>query len=589
MSISFTGMASGLPVNDIIDQLMAIERQPIKVMEQKKSGLQASRTYVDNVENRVKTLSTSIQKLLDGNITKSMDLFQAKSVSSSNTSVITATAGANAVNQTLEINVLNIATSTRAESLGAGSPSGDVGNLATGGTLVTDLGNGTGTTGKFTVYYDGNAQEITVATGDDINAVLGNINAAFGGQINASIAGGVVTLQNLGAGTISVGANGDTSNFLSATQLDVGTVVGSDLISANPISAIKTSGTLAGGANLQTAVSAGTVTIGGTQFTIEATTTMDSFLSQINNDANAKVTASYNLRSNKVEFVSKDPGQKGITLGAAGDTSNFLDAMNLVQPGDSLAYQTLGNNAQLQINGGQIIESTSNKIGDSVTGIKDVTLTLLDDSAGSTVTVTVQQDTEKLTSAVEKFVNDFNTVISYIDQQTNHDTGNLPGDNSLIRFRNQLRKDVTDLVPNATLMSLSSVGITTGAVGAEGEAPKSLQFNKTKFLDELSKNPEAVRDLFLGNTETGITGIMQDLDVYVDASLDPVNGFFASRDESINNQIKDITTSITKAMERLENKEKLLKQQFTAMEQAISKMNSQSSYMASQMASLNQK
>jgi flagellar hook-associated protein 2 len=587
MSITFSGLASGLPVNDIIDQLLAIERRPVDIMEQQKKTFEASKTYVDNIENRVRNLRSSIQKLTDGNITKSMDLFMAKSVTSSNTSILTATAGSNAVNQTLEINVLNIATSTKVESLGSASPTGNVANLVDGGTAITALANGTGTAGTFTVYFNGNAQEITVNDTDSVGNVLASINGAFGGNINATIAGGIITLDDTtGTGVIKVGANGDTSNFLSATQLDVGVLSGTDLLSANPLSAIKTSGTITGTANLAGGVTAGTFTLGGTTFTIDATTTLDSLLQQINNDSKANVTANYNLRTNKIEFISKDPGQKGITLGDAGDTSNFLSAVNLVNGVDALAYQTLGNNARFQINNGPVIESTSNKVSDSVTGIKDVTLNLLNASDGNNITVTIQQDTEKLTSAIEKFVNDFNTVISYIDEMTNAKTGKLPSDNSLIRFRNELRKIVTDLVANADLMSLSAVGITTGKVGAEGEAPKSLQFDKTVFLNSLQKNAEGVRDLFLGNETKNIKGIMQRLYENTNSSLDPVNGFFASREESINNQIADLTKSIARALERLESKEKLLKQQFSSMEQAISQLNSQSTYMMNQLNSL---
>jgi flagellar hook-associated protein 2 len=589
MSISFSGLASGLPVNDIIDQLLAIERRPIDLMEQRISDLSKSRTYVDNVETRVKTLNSSIQKLTDGNITTSMDLFKAKKTTSSNESIATATAGSKAANQTLDLNILTIATATKAESLGSGSSTGNVANLVNGTTLVSDMANGAGKAGTFTVYYDGNAQEITVNSGDDVDAVLGNINAAFGGQINASIAGGIVTLQNLGAGTITVGSNGDTSNFLAVTQLDVGTYVGDDLLSANPLSAIKTAGTLTdNAANLQTAVTAGTVTIGGSTFTIDASTTLEGLMNKINSDANANVTATYNIRTNKIEFVSKDPGKVAITLGAPGDTSNFLSAVNMIQPGDSLAYQTLGQNATFQINGGPIIESTSNTVTDAVTGIKDVTLKLIAPSGGSDVTISIQQDTDKLVDAVQKFVDDFNSVISYIDQQVDSKTGALAGDNAMIRFRNNLRQQVTDLVANSDLISLASVGITTGKVGMEGDAPKKLQFDKNAFIDKLNQDPEAVRDLFLGNTTTNITGVMQKLKTTTDGSLDSVNGFFAARDEAINNQIKDLNKSIARALESLDKKEEQLKRQFAAMEEAISKMQSQSGYMNSQLGTLQQ-
>ncbi|MEW5822710.1 MAG: flagellar filament capping protein FliD [Cyanobacteriota bacterium] len=582
MSISFTGMASGLPVNDIIEQLMAIESQSMYMLEDKKTKLEASKTYVDNIETRTKSLGTAIQKFTDGNITDGLDLFKKKEATSSNESALTIAAGNKAVNQTFTVNILNIATSTKVQSLGSGVPNGAVGNEVDGTTLVSALSNGAGTGGTFTVFYNDTPTEITINATDTVNQVLTNITTNVPG-ITASIAGGIVTLASAG-GTINVGANGDTSNFLSATQLDIGTYVGNNLLSANSLSAISTEATLTDNSvNMQTAVTAGTVTIGKANFTIDATTTMDDLLNDINASTEAGVSATYNLRTNKIEFFSKEPGQTAITLGAAGDTSNFLQAINLVNGADTLAYQDLGTNAEIQINGGPVIESTSNTVTDAVTGIKDVTLTLLDDSGGSDITATVKQDTDAIVSAVEQFVTDFNNLLNYIDQETKPDTGHLPSDSSLIRFRNNLRMQVTDIVANSPLYSLASIGITTGDVGSEGDASSKLKFDKSKFLDALETNQEDVRALFIGDSTASITGVMAELEVFTDAALDPVNGFFFTRDEAISNQIDDIEKSIIRMQERLEAKEELLKAQFSAMEQAISTLNSQQSYISGQL------
>lgn len=587
MSITFSGMASGMPVDDIITQLMAIERAPIDLMIQEQYELEASKTYLDYVETRVKTLDSAIQKLTDGNITSNMDLFQQKSASSSDNSVLTASAKSKAVNQSFTVNVLDVATSSKVSSNGPGSP-GAVGDLIESTTTVESLSNGAGTTGKFTVFYNDQPFEITVNTGDDVGTVLGNITAATGGNITGSIApgSGLVTLGSAG-GTITVGANGDTSNFLQATQLDVGTHAGNDIISANPISAISTSSAITtAAAGMETAVTAGTFTIGSEEFTIDATTTLDSLLSQINNSADANVSASYNLRTNKIEFISKDPGAKAITLGAATDTSNFLSATNLISGADTLAYQELGQNARIQINGGSVIESTSNTITDSVTGLKDVTLTLLDDSAGQEINVNVQNDTDQLVSAVEDFVNAFNSTIQYIDTETDSETGHLAADSALIRFRNNLRMEVTDLVANSNLMSLASVGITTGDIGSEGDPSASLQFDKTLFLEKLEESPEDVRALFIGDSANSVTGIMETLENLTDYAIDPTEGLFFVKEDSIDRQLDDLDNSISRAEERLLNKEELLRSQFAAMESSIATMQSQSSYLSGQTAAV---
>lgn len=586
MSITFTGLASGLPVNDIITQLMSIERRPVDLLEQQKQDLSASKAYIDNVETRIKTLQTSLQKFTDGNLISSADLFKQKTTTSTDSALVSATAGANAVPQTFTVKVNQLATATKAESLGSGSPTnGQVGRALLAGDTVADLANGTGTAGSFTVFEGSNSYTVNILTTDTINDVFTKISAASGGVITGSIDGaGAITLTS-SAGNIAVGANGDTSNFLAATQLSTGTFAGTTVTSANPLTGIKTSGTLVGnGARLAGGpINAGTIQIGTASFTIDATTTVDSLMAAINNNGNAGVTASYNLRTNKIELLSKTPGQTAITMNDTGGT-NFFTAVNLADGGgNTLTYQSLGKNALFQINGGVQIESTSNTVGEAVTGLKDVTLNLFNTTGASSVGITINQDTDKLTTAIQDFVTNFNNAITYIDQMTDPKTGKLANDSSLIRLRNSLRTTVTDMVTNSPLYSFATIGITTGSVGATGDPSKTLVFDKTVFLNKLNSNPDDVRSLFLGQTTAPvITGVMQKLKTTIDGSLDTTNGYFYARDTAIDEQIATIDKSIARAEERLAAKEELLKRQFAAMESAISKLKAQSSYTGSQ-------
>lgn len=584
MSISFSGLASGMPVNDIVTQLMALESQPLQNMQYRVSSLNTQKTYMDFVETRVRSLTSSLQKFTDANLATSLDVFSNKSVTSSNETAMQTTADNTAANQTLLIDVLEVATSTKASSLGSAATSGNVGRVVDGDTLISDLANSSGTTGKFSVYYDGNAHEITVEEGDTVNDVLSDIsNIDGGGSITASIANGKITLASTGGQSIFVGATGDTSNFLKATQLDVGTKVGEDLSSANNLSGLQTDATLSdNAANLNTTVTAGTFTIGEATFTIDSTTTMDSLISQINNNQDAKVIATYNLRTNKLELTSKEAGKMAITLGNASDTSNFLSATNMVSGSNTLAYQNLGNNSKIQINGGPEIESTSNVIDDSVSGIKGVTLELSNKTTES-IELTIEQDTEPLVTALDDFISDFNEVISYIDGELDRDTGKLAGDSSLKRLRDTLMSRVTSLVGGSELSSISQIGITTGKVGNTDTPSSQLTIDKTKLNEMLLENPNAIRELLIGDDEKGITGIFENLKSLTDSSLDPVNGLFAARDDSIDRQIGSINDSIKRTQARLDITEANLMRDFNAMEKAISTLQSQGSYLSAQL------
>lgn len=584
MSISFSGLASGMPVNDIVQQLMAIDSIPMQNMQMRVSQLNTQKTYMDFTETRVRSLNSSLQKFTDASLASSLDIFSNKTVTSSDEAKLQATANNTAANQTLSIDVLEVASATTVSSMGAAATTGNVGSVVDGTTLISDLANGTGTTGTFSVYYDGNAHEITVEDGDTVNDVLSDIsNINGGGSITASITGGKITLASTGGQGIFVGASGDTSNFLKATQLDVAAVSGNDLISANSLSGLQTDGTLSdNAANMNTTVTEGTFTIGEATFTIDSTTTMDSLISQINNDQDAKVTASYNLRTNKLELTSKDAGKTAITLGSASDTSNFLSATNLVNGANTLAYQDLGNNSKIQINGGPEIESTSNIIDDSVTGIKGVTLEISNQTTDP-IELTIEQDTEALVTALDEFISDFNEVISYIDAELDPDKGKLAGDSSLKRLRDTLISRVTDIVGGAELTSVSQIGITTGEVGNTDSPSSKLTINKTTLNEKLLENPNAIKELLIGDDDKGITGVFENLKSITDSALDPVNGLFAARDDSIDRQISSMNDSITRTQARLDMKEANLMREFNAMEKAISTLQSQSGYMSSQL------
>ncbi|MBX2859644.1 MAG: hypothetical protein KTR14_00285, partial [Vampirovibrio sp.] len=91
MSFQVGGLASGLPVDDIITQLIAIERRPLDLMAQQQAELSFKSNQFQAVEDRVSTLLTSLktltaQSVLDNN------LFQGKLATTGNDAIVTATA-----------------------------------------------------------------------------------------------------------------------------------------------------------------------------------------------------------------------------------------------------------------------------------------------------------------------------------------------------------------------------------------------------------------------------------------------------------------------------------------------------------------
>lgn len=133
----------------------------------------------------------------------------------------------------------------------------------------------------------------------------------------------------------------DTS-VLSATPSGTSSVLGAYSIQVNSLasSTVANSSSKLGAAidptvaldssGMGTAVTAGTFTINGVQFTVDPTTdSLNTILSNINSSA-AGVTATYNSSTDTVTLSNTTAGNTNlINLGATGDTSNFLSALDV--------------------------------------------------------------------------------------------------------------------------------------------------------------------------------------------------------------------------------------------------------------------
>jgi flagellar hook-associated protein 2 len=578
MSIQFSGISSGLPVDQIVTQLLNLEHRPIDLLNERKDKITAQQAQYTAVSTRVSSLRDALSKLTDANLGTSLDLFQGKLASSSNAAVATASVTNTAAAGSFTLEVLGLATATKATSLSA------IGNYTAGTSALSTVAEGAIKSGNFTVFINNQARTIAVdATTDTVQDVLDLVATEIStvtGQAATGTVDATGKLQlNYAAGTnVQFGATGDTSNFAKITYLttgDANTPTLDTFTAQYGTSTIDREGTLIGNAvGLQNnTIAAGTFTIGGATFTIDNTTTLAGLLGDINSSSKANAFVSFNPTTNKFEAVSKVTGEQAITFNDNG--TGFLQSLGLVNGADTLSSQTLGNNAQIKINGGSVLESTSNTVDESVTSLTGVTLNLLAPAVGSPITVSVSQNTDQLKTAVNDVITKFNAAISFIDSQTGKD-GVLRGESSIISLRNRLFSQFTDRIGSLTTYnSVSQVGISSGSVNTspQGAISKTFSLNEAKFLAALADNPDEVKKLFIGD---GVTdGILNKLETLVEGAMDPEFGVFSSRSASANSQIKAINDAIARTEDRLETKEKQLRAQFAAMEQLISQFQSQ--------------
>lgn len=576
-NITFSGLSSGIDTASIIDQLMSLERRPLDTLNQKNLEISRQRTEFTSLRSKVSALQSAIQKLTDARIGGNFDIFKQKTTTSSADTKVVANATNSAIENTFKVRVSNLATATSARSTAV------VGQVSTGTTALNLVSGGVMSSGNFSVFVNGTRHDIAVNKDTDtMQDVLNRVTAVLPGGSASMDAAGKISLGFTSGATVSIGSSSDTSNFAQVTTLTTGAITpgaGMDtLMSQYGTNTTLTSGTLTNNnARLTTAVTAGTVTIAGDSFTIDSTTTLDSLIQAVN--AKGKVLMSFDRNQNVISLVSKATGNQAISLGAAADTSNFLSAANLVVGGNSLSSQTLGQNANFEVDG-IAYQSTSNTgVSATVHGMTGVTLDLKNPTGTDEITLTVGVDKDAIKTLVNDFVTKLNDVLKTIGDKTNSESGILKNDQSLIRLRSSLRGAMSSSVSGLSDFStLSQLGISTGAPTASpGQTPASaFQLNESTFFAALAKNPDSLKALLIGDdTHTGIVESLKES--FVDASLDPEFGLFSSRDKSISAQLKNNNDSITRLNRRLELREKSLRAQFTAMEQAITRLRQQQS------------
>ncbi len=184
----------------------------------------------------------------------------------------------------------------------------------------------------------------------------------------------------------------------------------------------------------------------------------------------------------KLVVNSKYSGQLG-KLVIYSDISDF-DFSYAISPKDALVL--VGGE------GGTSIVSSSNEIESAIEG---VTLNLVS-ASDELVTITVDQDTDSPVEAINQFVETFNDIMDYIDEQMAYDpdtgeTGVLQGSVALMNLQNELFSMVTSSVEGlpSDMNHLSAVGITLDSNG-------HLEFDESKFVEKLQDDPEKVMRLF---------------------------------------------------------------------------------------------
>lgn len=595
--LSLLGGLSPLPFdpNTVINGLLAIQQIPIQNIQTQIKNIQTNESIYKSIGQDVAALqATAFNLTLQSSV-------QANTAASSNTSAVTATASPNALAGSYAVNVLQLATATTATSTGG---IGQAIDSAAASTPLSSLNlSGTPTAGSFSVVVDGTVQTVNVDPTKallDPNGALGQLQSVLqtalpGATVNVGVSNDKVSISVSGATgshSISFGAAGDSSNFLSLMNLTTtqGTTTNGALSltsSANvgvaqPNAVLATAALatpLTGTPDPQSGAATGSFSINGVSISWNAgTDTLGSVINNINNSA-AGVNAQYNSVTDQLVLTSKTNGQTAISL--ADTTGNFLAAMNLA-PGTTNA-QKLGANAQINVNG-TTVTSTSNTITNAAPGL---TINALALTSGTAATISVGPDVTGITKQVQALVDGVNKVINDINltQQKDPTSGQysqLLGDPTLNGLENQLITMITGQVTSSgTYQSLQDIGITTGAVGSVPGSTTNLTLDTNKLAAALTANPAQVAALFNGTTAgNGFQGVAQQLNTYLTQQTNPTLGPFAQYQTTGDAEIKNMNDQITFLNNMIDEQRQILTSQFSVMSSTLTNLAAESTIFA---------
>ena len=569
MTISFSGLGSGLDTSSWVEAYVSVKQQKVTELQSSLLQVQTKKSTLSETRTSVTSLRSAIEKLTDKKFGGTYDLFGRNTAISSNEEVFTATASNAAIRQSYNISVEKLATMTKATSRGSAS------SIADSATLLSNIGI---TSGKLTVYVDGVKQNIDIEEGDSVGALMTDLSAI--GVTTTINENGILKLESQDPNKdIYIGSTTDTTNLMSLTGLsrqEDGTYQSSIAL----YKASKASVLTDANSGFNTQITEGTFTIGNAVFNITSSTTLDSLINSINNNEEAQAIAHWDDTTGKLSLTSTKEGCTYINIEAG--TSNFTDVMGLTETtrdGEgniltSVMYldtQELGQNAVFSINGTQMT-STSNTISSDISKIAGVTITLKRASTedDGDLTLSVSKDSDTLKDAVKNFVSAYNDAIKQIEDVTAKGA-DLQRETSLKSLKNTLRNYANggSSSNSGTYRMLSQIGISTAAADGSNLSidTDTLQFDEDAFLQALEEDPASVEAL-LGND----TGILAQMENAVEMSLNAVSGFFDVKTTSLDKEITKTEEKIKKQQEQISTYKAQLEKKFSAMETAISKM-----------------
>jgi flagellar hook-associated protein 2 len=236
--------------------------------------------------------------------------------------------------------------------------------------------------------------------------------------------------------------------------------------------------------------------------------------------------------------------------------------------------------ARIVFEGGTIdAVSPTNTFEDLLSGL-DVTVKK---TSADVVSVDVATNPEVLATKVQALVTAVNSALVNVKTATAYDPSTnkasvLTGDASARRVAQDLSRSLMEGVAASSLGSPGLAGITLKKDG-------TLSFDRAEFLTAYADDPDGVQALFT-NSDADHPGVAQRLVAAADAATQTTTGYLRTSEQSRRDRATEFGKQITRIEDRLDREADALRKRFAGMEAALGNLQSQSTWLSGQIASL---
>lgn len=634
-SIRFSGLASGLDTQSIVDSMMRTERLPLDRLNQRKQVLEWQRDDFREMNKLLKDFDTF---LFDNIFKQSKMLKRATNISNSN--LVSATASAEAGNVSYDIKNVVLATTARIQ----------------GSAISKDNSNKIDPTKSLFSQKD----KLEGFTWRQETVPTNNFRSPEGGGIEFQLSKGAVSDLPTEVEVSRVGGDPSTFKVVKGTSIpkledrkadevyideNTGKVVFGTRLEKDSTFKIDFKHNYLD-LNIKTYNEDGTENTKKDNFKIAGTTSLNSMFNEINK-SNVGVNMFYDSGTDKVVVQRTASGdlrgkESGSSIEFHGDSADFfnkalkLDASN-VNNTDTVKQD--GTDAKFTINGLETTRKSNTFTMNDVTfTLNKSTVTGMDAEGNPTFsdessTVGVKTDTDAIVGTIREFVEKYNELIGKIngklteerfpsftplnaeqkaamkekeieDWEEKAKSGLLRRDSLLSSGLSTMRMDLyAQVVSNDKTLTddkynqLSEIGITTTRDFMERG---KLEIDEDKLRAAIEDNPEAIYQLFMadGNQVNGKTrheeqGIARRLRQSITDTMQKIeekagNTFRTEHNYAMGKNLLRMKDDIARLEERLKQREQRYWNQFNSMEAAMQRLNDQSSQLWAQLGMNNQ-